>query len=797
MSHRHVSRALASRALLVLAAGLIAGCGAARHSGLVPDQRPIITISSGPIERGTTSYQVRLDWTAFDPDGYVTSVQYAVDPPIAGDTAWVTARQNFAQFEFQVDQGDTVPPLGSLFVVPGYHTVVLRAVDNDGAFSLPLSRSFTATTVAPFTTIVAPVPTHEVAISTMTSLRIQWRGVDPDGPPGQQPDHYAWMLARADSMNPANPNAITIALVQQFFGAGAANRFASWNTLPGSQATLELTGLTPFVTYYFAIVAFDEAGAFEPRFNGDTNVLAFRPTLDQLGPKITVFNAYFQRRQNAGGVSLDPSRIYPLQIPAGRPATFNWFADPGTQGSVVTGYRWALDLADSNVADSTVRTDPADVTHWTDWSPRAVVATVGPFAAPPGGAAHHLLYIEARDNFEFVSLYTLDLQPVAVAPVQNLLVVDDMYGAPTIRNATPPYVSYTSPYPMEAEQDSFYYAQGAFPDSLRILAGTPGAFSLRGSFADFAYDTLDYRAYPASGIAFAYLARYKVVAWYSDQPSATYNGAKFGSTRPMTALRFINSVNHENVLALYLALGGKVWLFGDGTTTNIANGYYSRIVNGGIPRPPYTAGSDPRLNILQAGDFLYDFIHLRSQVDEAQVTTTALTNNSRLVSCLPYSPSYALPAGQPVPADRSLDPRIGPSAQRTIDDGWGALPRLTLGAFRGATGSVGQTFVVNRPLFVTEGAGAAVHSVLDTLYLCMAAAYDPNGVNAPQSDGMPNALDYHGSDNGEVVWFGFPLYDFEPDQARQVVRTVLQHLGVPQGGDTGAHPFVPAVPPRP
>jgi hypothetical protein len=30
-------------------------------------------------------------------------------------------------------------------------------------------------------------------------------------------------------------------------------------------------------------------------------------------------------------------------------------------------------------------------------------------------------------------------------------------------------------YPAEAEQDSFYYAVGGFPDSLRILGGSPGA----------------------------------------------------------------------------------------------------------------------------------------------------------------------------------------------------------------------------------------------------------------------------------------------------------------------------------
>src|SRR5207247_2973420 len=100
--------------------------------------------------------------------------------------------------------------------------------------------------------------------------------------------------------------------------------------------------------------------------------------------------------------------------------------------------------------------------------------------------------------------------------------------------------------------------------------------------------------------------------------------------------------------------------------------------------------------------------------------------------------------------------------------------------------AIAQTWYVSKPLFVTEGQGPATESVMDTLYLLQAKDYslDPTGA---LSDGKPNAFDYHGSGSGEIVWFGFPLYNFELDQARQAVDTVLRVLGVPPRAPYVAH----------
>jgi hypothetical protein len=68
--------------------------------------------------------------------------------------------------------------------------------------------------------------------------------------------------------------------------------------------------------------------------------------------------------------------------------------------------------------------------------------------------------------------------------------------------------------------------------------------------------------------------------------------------------------------------------------------------------------------------------------------------------------------------------------------------------------------------------------VLDTLYLNQGRTYDPMGTIFPRSDGMPNAVHYHGANHGEVVWFGFPMHFFESEQGREVVGVTMRVFGI-------------------
>jgi len=271
-------------------------------------------------------------------------------------------------------------------------------------------------------------------------------------------------------------------------------------------------------------------------------------------------------------------------------------------------------------------------------------------------------------------------------------------------------------------------------------------------------------------------------------------------------MRYISAVNHLNTLAVYMRQGGKVFLFDSGTTAAIVNGFLSRVSSATAATFPYKSGDDPRADLLRPGNFLFDFVHLRSELDTGDRSGSTFTQNLQLKSCIPYLPEFGGPASQ---TDRTHDPRIGPAAARNLTL-WSGLPRLTIAAYRGANvdpdqRALSKTFFVSQPLFEVEGVGANTVSVMDTLYLFQAREYDPLDLNKPVEqngsapDGKPNAVYYHGVD-GQSVWLGFAPYHFELDQIRTVFAKVLTNLGLqplPAGMRPGAHPVIVDRQPQP
>jgi hypothetical protein len=746
------------RGFLVACAMLAALAGCSRGPGrmFALNDAPTVELTVAPGKGDSTSYAVHLEWQGADSDGHVVGYQYAIDPPAmptpGHDTLWVDTPSTQVDLVLPATRPvEPLPPPGQPPEARDYHTVVVRAIDDDGRRSAPVSRSFTAWTVAPSTLIVSPNGNAQLAISTPPQFRVQWVGTDPDGP---APVTYKYRLARAEEIAPADPTSITSAEIQAFFGADAPGfAAAGWDSLPGDSTFLDLSGLAASTRYFLAIVAVDVSGAYEPRFNRDSNVLDFIPTLDVLGPRIQAFSETFNVTQVTPGISLSPLRTFHLEYPVATPWTVHWVALPGQPGLIPDGTRWALDIVD--IHDETPRTGPDDLAHWSEWSDTATTVHLGPFTIPPDG---HVLSIEARDELGNITLLTIALHLVAPVFDSPLLVIDDLYGTPTQLRTNPSFpgeINLAGAYPLEAEQDSFYAARGGFPDSLFIRSGTAGAISLPGAFADYAPDTLDYRFYPFDGVELSVLSRYRAVCWYTDAASASRSGAKFGSASPMTGIRAINSANRQNTLAAYLRQGGKAWLFGEGMTSAIAGGYWTRIASS-APRLPYTTGDDPQQHVLVPGNFLYDFVHLRSELTTGGGSTFAAT---QLVACRPF-----------LPAEFPLEPGAARTAIR-----WPGLPRLTIGAYRGAPAqpALSGTFVIHAPLVLAD---------VDTLYVYEARQPDPGHVYAPNDvDGYPNAIHYHGTDNGpgsQLVWFGFPLHFFERAQVRVVVDEVMRNFGV-------------------
>jgi hypothetical protein len=133
----------------------------------------------------------------------------------------------------------------------------------------------------------------------------------------------------------------------------------------------------------------------------DAPPLTHPPLIRSKPPRVQVWTDDWRGVRDQG-VSLEPSHIHDLVIPAGEAVTFHWSARSGSGGWDIVGYRWALDILD--ITDETPRLDDSDLAHWSVWTPTGTSATVGPFDA--GTGAHHF-YVEARDERGFISLVTI------------------------------------------------------------------------------------------------------------------------------------------------------------------------------------------------------------------------------------------------------------------------------------------------------------------------------------------------------------------------------------------------------
>jgi len=603
--------------------------------------------------------------------------------------------------------------------------------------------------------ITTPLPTHLISVQTLPQVDIRWRGVDPDQPLGHGPPVFKYRFVTLNTVSPRTRGLIAADVLQEYFGKDFENGFADWDSVPADSARFRAGNLNPGTEYLFAVVARDEAGAYEPRFSLDSNVIQFHPTLDRTGPRLEVWNDFFHYMQTTGGVSLAPGRIATLEVPENVAMRFHWAGTP-QPGAVLQGYRWAVDLPDGDITNEAPRTDDSDTHHWSAWSLNETDGLVGPFRGSPDSTVTHFFYVEVRDQVGFTSLATVRLRVIAGRFDRDLLLVDDLYGAVGDRSS--------NPYPTEVEQDSFLCAVGGVPD--RLTGGT----SVPGAFAEFAFDTLDtFYSSPRGKLPLSLLARYKVVAVQLDNTSATFGN----SVRPMSTLLSINREGELNTLAAYSRQGGRIFFFGEGPVSAIGLGSFGS----GITSPflPYGSNpSSPRSYVLKPGCFLRDFMHLRSELNTAGTPSVQFTRGEQLRGAIPYLPRFR---GEASETDRTHDPRIGPTAERNVAR-WDDLPLLPLTTYRGANPdpalrSINQTWYVSKPLSIVED-GAPV---LDTLYLVQARDYSGDGHGAA-SDAQPNGVFYHGTDNAEIVWLGFPLTFFEPDASRAVVRSVLRNLGL-------------------
>ncbi len=178
--------------LIVLFAAHLSGCASEQLAGSLSDnQPPTVWLTIAPPEGSTVDYTVHLFWGGFDPDGDIAFYEYVIsnnqtgvfDPAdTTGADKWHRVNTRDSLFRFTADviadssiiNQDDLKPFE--FIRP--HTFFIRAVDDRGARSKPVYRSFTARNLSPMVAILTPLSRGLVIAHVPPIPTFRWAAVD-------------------------------------------------------------------------------------------------------------------------------------------------------------------------------------------------------------------------------------------------------------------------------------------------------------------------------------------------------------------------------------------------------------------------------------------------------------------------------------------------------------------------------------------------------------------------------------------------------------------------------------------
>ena len=778
-------------ALAALALSGLPGCSRQMHGQFVPNQRPTVRLTWAPLD--TTSeyfYVYRMNWVGFDPDGRVVAFDYALDPPSAAgsETTWVRTVKNERTITFTATRPESLPTPGHPRTArsQGYHVFLVRSVDDLGAHSVPIARAFFSFGVAPIVQIDAPRPSPLLSPTVGPAVLITWTGkdfIDPNGFVFDKPVQYKYKLYKNGPEIPFN----TWIQNPDSLRRQVAPEFAGWDSTGPDSAFVRYTNLTPNSEYLFVVVAIGRSGAYSPIFDLNSNMLRmYVGYAGQMGPQITLYNSFFSFTYPSGGFPspLDLSWSIQLQVPAGQPLTFNWFALPSS-GSLMKRYRWALDL--QNLDDETPRVDQFDWYHWSPWSLNQTSATIGPFTGAGGDTGEvHNFYLEAEDINSLLSLGWIQFRVYKPTFNRDLLVVDDTrFGVDQISRTQPPgrtdsLQAPSGTWPTRAELDTFLFAVGG----VRWQMAPAGRLSPPGIFKGYRYDTLGTRhGQENPTVSLSLLGQYRHLVWMTDLRGSLMASNPTSMTLPTTTLLFMSRPNRQNTLSTWVSQGGQLWALGGGFG-NATNSPWNNLNNDNNQVRTYSSvGTRPDL---VAGRFMYDLAHWRSEFrtfgpvfvrysryDQPDPTVEyppppsywtggRFTNPNVDYTSLPTTLQFRDPATDPIWPYRSLgDFYVGNQAY----SGNGVnLEYVTL-----------ENYILEQMPVPSNPDSSAETSALDTLYLAYGTSYPgqmlqyAQGVNAVMTY-------YHGLENAPLVFSGTDIWSYRRQDCVALVDFVLGRL---------------------
>jgi hypothetical protein len=756
---QYISLLLAVATVIALAIG----CGKLEPRSLMAaNQPPVITLERPTLEAGTDESKLVVRWTARDPDGRVDHYLYAVDPASVDrvDPNWTLTRETnaVARFARHTETGR----LAATPKTAETHVVAVRAVDDRGAVSAPVSVAVVGDNIAPSVLITDPPPSPAFTTITGTSVQIRWSGQDPDG----QIAKYKFRLFSEHNPDfPGIVNFVDFAFANpSFLNTAYGPGFASWDSGGAAVTSAQFSGLAANQLYLFAITAFDDQGAYDPVFSSSSNMLRFAATFDSgFFPLLCVSSPYFNFCQ------ADPTQVDLFyEIASQTVVPIQWVARPAT-GSPLQGYRWVLDPIDPN--DELPRTNPnSDPNHWTPWSLGTTSATVGPFNTPAELRGDHVFYVQARDVFNRITTLRIHLTVIKPTYDRPLLIVDDTRLTPDQFNADGTVRPPSGTWPNAAELDTFLYARGGFP-----WRGYPaGSMSTAGLLNGYSFDTLGTRGIPGGIVPLSTLSRYRHVIWLTDAVGATYTSPPDNTVAPITSLRLMSGPGQYSTLAGYVGQGGALWIGGGGAAL-------ATLVDWNKRNTPPDDWTHQDLELIP-GRFMYDYAHWQSCVavrpgKQALINTPDFATWDNAAMGRGWSGQGMDHTLNQPPYDKLVaDPVMSVLLGRTCATD--PPPPLRVCNSFYLVPSYGAEYIGRNPAFGsvpnwiqedtdTRPNHEELASTLDTLY--MAAGGSIPGV-------LPTMTYYHGFQSGPVVFSGFPFWFFQKQQATKLVDFVLQDI---------------------
>ncbi len=769
MNANSMRTALMAGALVVLGSFALTGCSKDKLKTIaLPNKPPSVELTNAPVSPDKSNpyfYAYPVNWSGNDPDGKIDHYEYAIDPT-PNSTVWIKTTKNQETVFFRASQPDTIIGTNTP-TASDFHIFQIKAVDNQGAESTIKQRAFYSFTVAPTVSILSPRPSALLSAQVTPSVRIDWTGSDIDGQFSQKPVKYKYRLFELNADNQvfrSDPDALR--------RREAATNWAGWDSTSADTQFVQFTNLTPGKNYLFALIGFDEAGAYSPIFNLDTNMLQFSAGFaSSNGPRIHIFNQYIDFTYDSGGYSPDPLREIPIEVPAGKPITVNWDAIP-PQGARIQYFRW---MVDGNINDDTPRSDELDdYIHWSQPSPTMPNSvTLRPFTA-----GEHRFYLECADNNGQKSLGILKITAVTPSFDRALLIVDDtrlevdkfVAGCPS---------TYTKPWPARAEFDSFMFARGGVPWKC-TKNPTTGVLSQPGLFAGYSFDTLGTRLgleNAANGVPLSKIGAYRNLIWLVDDAGAQYTSNLDQSIFPVTALYAMSGPGKASSLAAYIQLGGRVWMAGGGAAYASLVNFDKRANNSGqttiftdvqgelVPSRVMYDGAHWRTGIgVTKGSvhtFRYDFTTYTgpdSTLPVTRVVTPGWSHFNKYTGVTLSSPDYTKLPSEMRWKSAATDP-IPPTR----------LP--SAGSLFYQTSYPSEYLLSNNSILEDVDPNPDVvkeRSVLDTLYTSQSVVL--------LRENAPTMTYYHGNEANQFVFSGFTLWSYARQDCMGLVDFVLQDL---------------------